>query len=261
MKYILVFLILSYLAFSGVKITSQNTIMLESGNQTQSSIMYVDKAFLKIDESDGKNKISVIYDKSKQLMFMLNHTSKTYLTISKSDMIELAKQKKEQIKKIESEISKMPKEQKAYYSELLKKQKEAINPDKLKLKYAKQKSTEKIEKWNCIYYKATKNKELIKELWTAEYSDFGLEKSDFDIIGEFAKFNQTAASDIQKQFGFSAGNEEKKEYSGYPIKQIIYVNKKKVGQSLVKNIEIEKFDDAFFKVPSDFKKQAIPTSK
>ncbi len=261
MKKIIFLLLFTINLFSGVKITSVNTITMESGSQTVNSILFIDNNMMKLEETAGTNKISIIFDKKNEIMYMVNHSAKTYISISKSDMIEQSKQKKEQLKKLESEINKMPKEQQAYYKDLLKKQKESLNPDNFKLNYSASKKNVKIEKWDCKHYKATHKKQLVKELWTAKYEDFGLTEADFAIIKEFAKFNQIGASDLQKQMGFMSNQLDKKEYEGYPIKQIIYVNDKKIGQTLVKSVDNLKFDDAIFKLPKDYKKQNTPISK
>ena len=271
---------LMFLVFSSlqaqVMIVSKTDRADSKNNSTET--VYVDKDRVCM-ESQGTKEHTVAVYRPGPLIWIMDLGEGTYMEMNaqdieqmkamskkmKSQMDEQQKQMAPQMeqaqKMMEEQMKNMTPEQREEMNKYMPKGMMNMTGEPEKTVYKKVASGVKIGNWTCDKYEGYRGKEKVEDVWSTNFSSFGVSPDDLRVFEEFGKLFE-GFGDEEKSAAFKIGSKEFEEEQGYPgvsVKTINYFNGK--VQSTEEVVKVEKkssFEDGLFQLRPNLKKTANP---
>jgi hypothetical protein len=236
-------------AASGVLIVEKTT----SGGAPQTTQMQIEPNRMRAGSADpGSAKNVFIFDGTKQVMYIIDGSKKTYSEVTKADMDALAGQFSDAMAKMRQQMEKMPPEQRQQLEAIMKGRggMGAGAPVKPKTTYKKI-GTDTVGKWTCDKYEGYDEGQKTSEVCTVDPKVLGFTASDFAVTEKFAEFfGKLMPANARQMFTFSA---ETQGFSGVPVRRVRTV----AGQTItseIAEVSRQSFSDATFAVPVGYQK-------
>lgn len=236
-------------AFAGVKMVQENS---SKGKKVQMT-RYIDSNKVRFDTEGSKGKQSIIYRVDKDVFWVINHSDKTYVEITRDDMRKI-KQMMDMMKK---QMEQLPPEKRA---EMEKMMKQKMGDSMEKIKYKKVKSGIKVNQWTCDEYMGYVGSAKKSELWTAPFSSVGLNVNDFAAMKKMSEFFSEMAGGFFSKDMFRSDiipgqQKTADDFSGVPVKGQFYKDGVMASSMEIKEIKRETLAPSLFELPAGYTKK------
>lgn len=248
-------LMTAHFAFAGVRMVQENSA---NGRKTQMS-RYIDSSKVRFDTDGEKGKQTIIYRVDKDAFWVINHTDKTYLEITREDMRKI-KQMMDMMKK---QMDQMPPEKRAQVEKMMK---QKMGDKMEKIKYKKVKSGIKVNQWTCDQYEGYSGSLKKSELWTTSFSSVGLNINDFSVLKKMSEFFSEMAGGFINRDMFRSDiipgqKKTADDFSGVPVKGQFYKDGAMVSSMEIKEIKRENLSPSLFELPAGYTKKKLGERK
>ncbi len=212
-------------------------------------------------EVDGGMGVSrvVVFEGTKQVMYLIDPTRKSYGEMTKADADRMGSQFSESMAKMQSMLQNMPPEKRAQMETMMKGRGGAASAGPgfaaARIEYKKT-GASKVGKWACDTYEGYQNGQKVSDVCAAAPETLGLRPADFAVTKQFAEFFRAIVPQGADSL-FQPGRPEDKGFSGIPVRNRSTV----AGRTMVTEIvEVSRktFDHAVFAVPAGFTKDPYP---
>lgn len=272
--------VLMFVVFSSVQAQVEivsKTTYADAKNNTIETV-YVDKDRVSM-ESQGAKEHTVAVYRPDPLIWVMNLGDGTYIEMNaqdiekmkamsnkmKSQMDEQQKQMAPQMeqaqKMMEEQMKNLTPEQREQANKYLPKGMANMAGEPEKTVYTKVASGVKMGNWTCDKYEGYRGNEKVEDVWSTDFSNFGVSPDDFQVFEEFGKLFEGFGNEKQSA-AFKIGSKEFEEEQGYPgvaVKTINYSNGKVQNtEELVKVEKKSSLNDALFQLRPNLKKSANP---
>ena len=227
-------------AADGVLIVQRTTT---GGGAPQTSEVQIEKNRMRTevtDQSGGKQ--VVVFDGAKQTMYMIDVGKKTYSEITKADIDQMS----DMMAQMKAQLAALPPEQRAMAESMMKGRGGAMGAA-AKTEYKKV-GTDKVGKWTCDKYEASRNGQKTSDLCTVDPSALGFTAGDFTVTQQFMEFFGKLLPQAADQ-AFGLGQASQQGFSGVPVRVV-------AGNTTTEVTEASRqtFADSLFAVPAGFQK-------
>lgn len=202
-------------------------------------------------ETGGANgAASVIFDGTKQVMYIVNDHNKTYTEVSKADIDALSAQ-------MNAAMAQMPPEMRERMQAAMR-GRGAMAGGTAKTEYKKVGSGT-VGKWPCDKYEGYQNGQKTVEMCAADPKVLGFGLQDFGVAKDFAEFFQKVMPGNPSQ-AFTVGTGEALGFTGVPLQTVVTTNGQTVTAEMT-DIRKQSFPDSTFEPPAGYAKQAMPMGR
>ncbi len=234
--------------YSAVSADAPDFIPLET------SLMYFHSDFMRMDNRKGTEVLqSVLYDRAKERVYMVDHTSKQYLQMDEERANELKVQIESMRAMMEERIKSLPEEQREMAEKMMDQQGPKKKPYS---EYSKTGENTEINGFESARYLVHEDGELARELWVASCPILGLSKKEVKCLQSFSNLMAVVAETIGGSLG---GNNFFliEETDGLPVRTIKYEYDKPKNVTELVSIEEYTVSDDFFGLPAGYSEQLI----
>jgi hypothetical protein len=198
-----------------------------------------------------------VFDGTRQVMLMINDTTKSYSEITKADLDNLSAQMSSVMSQMQEAMKNMPPEQRAKMEAAMRGRMggagaatPAPKPHFTKV------GTGTAGKWTCDRYEST-NAGQKTELCTVDPKVLGVGLSDLAVTKDLAAFFQKMMPGNAAQV-FQVGSLEDQGFSGVPVRTVVTTANGQTITSEITDVHRQAFSDATFAPPAGYQKQASP---
>ncbi len=258
MKYLRLLLYL-FIVLEFVALHGEAGILMINTNETYdmnkekiTSRVYVDKDRIRVDSQGTKIDNTFIYRRDKEVFWTIDNKEKTYMEITRADMLGMKKKMDEAMNKMKEQMKNMPPDERAMMEKMMKGQMPFRPEEPI---YKKRASGIIVNKWNCDKYEGYMDGKKAEEIWTTDWEKLGLKREDLEVMeglgGFFGEFSR-------EQHTFYKVGSQERGYAGIPIRTITYSNGKIMDKTELKEIRKQNFASSLFNLPKGFKKNEYP---
>ena len=246
----------------GVSIHAANGVVISmkttTGASSATSQIQLDANHMRAEMAGrGGAQNTVVFDGTKQAMYLIDDSKKTYSEITKEDVDRVAAQMQQAQQQMQSAMANVPPEQRAQIEAMMRgrgRGMSGMGAPAAKPTYKKS-GTDKVGKWTCDKYEGYEGDRKTSEVCTVPPTALGLTASDFDITKQFAKFFSGVMPQMSDRV-FSLGSLEDRGFVGVPVRTISYGADGSVqGTSELTDISHQNIPDSTFAPPSGYAKQ------
>lgn len=236
-----------------------HVLHMDESNADNTSVLrntdfYFHSDHLRMDTRTGETvEQSVLYNRSEETVYMVDHTSKKYFRLNR-EVAATLKERIEMMKKMaEERIAQMPPEQQEMARKMMAQQMGNIEAD-----YGIEATGEEseINNYSCAEYVMTEDGETKRKMWVASYDDLEINKKEVGCLEEFSELMASFAESMGSNLGDSNFLYQK-EIKGLPVRSIDYDYGNPAGQTNVVKVETYTPDQAFFALPSGYAEQSL----
>ena len=239
-------------AADGIQITQR----VNSGANPTTTQMQVEATRMRTQITD-QNGLSqaIIFDGSKQLMYIVDAAKKTYMEMTKADLERMQSQMQGMLAQMQAALEKMPPAQRAQMEAMMKGRMGGMGAAAPKFE-SKRTGTDKVGRWTCEKYDVFMNGEKLNDVCTVDPAVLGFTAKDFAVSAQLASFFQALVPQIAAQVAV-VGTVEAQGFAGFPVRSTMVVAGQTITTELVEASR-QTFADSLFTVPAGFTKQAFP---
>ena len=200
-------------------------------------------------------KMTVIFDANRQVLWMVNYDMKSYTEMTKADVDRLGGQVNAAMAQLEEQLKNMPPAQRAQVEAMMRGR--GIGPGAARParpQYRKT-GTDMVGRWACDKYDGFQNDQKVSELCTVDPKVLNLTTADLDVSLQLATFFEAVMPQNAGAL-FRLGSSEQ-GFSGVPVRSVNTVGGRQVVTEL-KEATRQNFADSTFAVPTGFQKQQMP---
>jgi hypothetical protein len=237
-------------AADGVLIVEKTT----TGGSTKTNQIQIEKERMRA-ESDTQ---TVVYDGTKQVLWLINDGRRSYSEMTKADVDRLRGQLNDAMAKMQEQLKSLPPEQRAQIEAMLKGRgmpAMAGGAPASKTEYRKT-GVDKVGAWACDKYEGTRGGQKVTELCTVDPKVLGFAMSDFQVSKQlmefFGKLVPQGADGM-----FAVGTPEEQGFSGVPVRRIAFNNGQQQSVSEVTQASRQNFPASVFELPAGYQKEAL----
>lgn len=239
-------------AADGVLIVEKTT----TAGSSQTHQIQVEKSRMRAEiAGPGGEKTAVVFDGTRQVIWIINLDRKTYNEMTKADVDRMGGQMAGAMAQMEAQLKNMPPEQRAQIEAMMRGRGmpgAGAAPAKPEFRRA---GTDKVGKWTCDKYEAYLNNQKTSEVCTIDPKELGFGAADFDVTTQladfFRKLNPQGADNM-----FSFGKTDEQGFSGFPVKRVSGSGQR---QTITETTDVSRqnFPASTFEVPQGFQKEAF----
>jgi len=238
-------------AADGVLIVEQTT----TGASTQTHQIQIAKDRMRAETTSAAGETqAMVFDGTKQVMWIINYDKKTYSEMTKADVDRLGGQMSDAMSKMQAQMQNMPPEQRARIEAMMAGRGMGPAGAGAKTEYKKL-GTDKVAKWTCDKYEGSRNGQKTLELCTVDPQALGLNAADFDVAHQLqAFFEKVMPAGADNMFRIGTGQAD--GFSGVPVRRVSLGSTPSTSE--ITAVSRQSFPDATFAVPDGFQKEASP---
>jgi hypothetical protein len=188
---------------------------------------------------------TVIFDGTKQVMYIVNDTNKTYNEITKADMDAVSAQ-------MNAAMAQVPPEMRKKMEDAMRGRGAAMGGGS-KIEYRKT-GTGTVGKWTCDKYEGYQDGQKTIDMCTVDPKVLGFGLQDFAVSKDFAEFAKAMPGNIQ---AFTIGTGDPQGFSGVPVQSVMTVAGKTITTEMT-DVKRQSFADSVFQPPAGYTQQASP---
>jgi hypothetical protein len=243
------------LAADGVLLVQQVT----NGSSSTTAQVQMEKTRIRADTVGPMGeKMAVIFDANRQVLWMVNYDAKSYMEMTKADVDRTGAQVNAALSQLEEQLKNMPPAQRAQVEAMMRGR--GIGPGaaagaRARPQYRKT-GSDTVGKWACDKYEGYQNNQKVQELCTVDPKVLNLTVADLDVSRQLVTFFEAVMPQNAGAL-FQVGSAEQ-GFSGMPVRSVSTVGGRQVVSEL-KEVTRQNFADATFAVPTGFQKQQMPT--
>ena len=232
--------------------------MAKTGNEPTSQKMYLAPQGLRMEVDDAGKKQTIIFNKAKQTVWLVDTAAGTYHEITKSDLDKARGQLDQARAQMEAQLKNLPPDQRAAVEDMMKKRMPAAaaGPKAPETTYERGPKGKKVGKWSCDVWKAKRNGTPASELCVARPGAVGVTPSDFAVFRDFAKMFEGFGADRQMaDVWASAGSKDPNRPQGFPVQYVrLGPDGKPKETTELRKVDKARVDPSKFQLPSGLKK-------
>jgi len=239
-------------AAEGIQIVQRVT----SGASPTTTQMQIESTRLRteITDQNGASQV-VIFDGTKQVLYIVDNARKTYTEMTKADMEKMQAQVQQMMTQMQAALEKMPPAQRAQMEALMKGRMGGMSPTAPKIE-SKRAGTDKVGRWTCDKYEVIVNGEKMSDVCTVDPSALGVTAKDLAVSRQLAEFFSALVPQMAAQV-FTVGQVDQQGFAGFPVRSIVSVAGRTMTTEVVEASR-QTFEDSLFAVPAGFTRQAMP---
>lgn len=241
-------------AADGVLVVETSTV---NGNPRTTQVQ-IERSRMRT-EIAGQNGTSqvVIFDGTKQVLYMIDAAAKTYSEMTKADVDAAGAQMGDAMAQMQKALEGMPPAQRAQMEAMMKGRGMPGMGTPARTEYRRG-GTSKVSKWTCDVYESFQNNAKTGEMCTVSPSALGFTAADFEVSRQLAEFLRGLLPQGADQL-FQVGNASQQGFSGVPVRRVATVAGREMVTELT-NVARQTFPDSLFAIPDGFTQQASPLS-
>jgi hypothetical protein len=193
---------------------------------------------------------AMIFDGGKQMLYIVDPARKTYMEMTKADADRLGEQMQAVMAQMQAQLEKLPPAQRAQMEAMMKGRGGAAAAPQFT-----RAGSDKVGRWTCDKYDQMQDGQKVGEVCTVNPTTLGFGATDFEVMGQMAKFYSAMAPQIPGQLpGLSPIDQG--GTSGFPVRSVLMIQ----GQTMTTEVleaGRQTFPDSLFTVPAGFKKQDV----
>jgi hypothetical protein len=204
---------------------------------------------LEVVSPSGVNQI-VIFDGSKQVVYIVDPARETYIEMTKVDVDRMNALMQQAMAQMQAHPEKVPVEQRAQMEAMIKSRESAAAAPQ----YTRT-GTDTVGRWTCVKYDLMQDGQKTGDVCTVNPSTLGFGATDLDVLRQMSEFFSAMAPQIASHLGDVSpinllGN------LGFPVKTVMMVQGHTTTMEVIE-VGRQTFSDSLFAVPAGFKKQDI----
>lgn len=251
------------LSLAGVVVESNRSA--NDGSVTREKIQAEGDA-VRVDSEGANAHTSIIFRKEKSLMWIIDHSKKSYQEMTKADFEKMGNAMKEAMnqmqKQMAAQLDKMPPAQRAEVEKMMK---SGINQmPQAKTQVAKEikktGATQKVGDWTCEIYEMISDGKKDQTLCVANWNQLSATRDDFQAFESMADFFSDMAGGMGEAVGQSQKIMKDLMDKGIPVKQSFEGEGGSFVQEVSK-IEKKSIEVSLFELPPGYTKESIPWPK
>lgn len=256
--------LISFPVFSlaGVVVESQRSA--GDGSITREKIQAEGNA-VRVDSEGANAHTSIIFRKDKSLMWIVDHSKKTYQEMTKADFEKMAQAMKgamnQMQKQMAAQLDKMPPAQRAEVEKMMK---SGQMPQAKTVEAAKEikktGATQKVGDWTCEIYEMISDGKKDQTLCVANWNQLSATRDDFQAFESMADFFSDLAGGMSQDVGQSQQIMKDLMDKGIPVRQSFEGGQGSFVQEVSK-IEKKSIEVSLFELPQGYTKESIPWPK
>lgn len=226
-----------------------------SDKSRQQVTLYVDAGKLRVEGEDpSSGKYVMIFDQSKQAVWMADLSKKTYVEFTAAQVQGMGQQMQQAMKEMEAQLAQMPPEQRAMVEQMMKQRMGSSAPPEVTVREKSQ--GEKVGQFVCTRYEVLTGGQLSEEICAAPAAQLQLEASAYETFKALAEFYEPLSRQAPKG-GWSVSS-AMRQIQGFPVRTIAYEGQKPTSEWVLVKIEKQSLDAGLFTLPSGLKKTEMP---
>ena len=201
-----------------------------------------------------------LYLAAEEAFYMINMKQGTYQRMTRQQMEQMVNQASEAMRKMEEQLSKMSPQQRAMVERMMKGQLGQMQGTVEQTRFNKVAAGVPVRQWSCDQYEGRRGGEKVQDVWTTSWGALNLNAGDFRVFREMAGIFEGLATRAGTQFPrFSADDTPVEgEYSGLPVRTLLYQNGKPHLQTDIIEVSRRMFADADFQAPPGLREEQVP---
>ena len=235
----------------------------EKPDQASTVTMYIDAGKLRVENKSPQGEDAVmIFDQSKQVMWMIDRKGGTYFEMTAADVQKMGQsmgqamgQMAEAMKQMEAEMAQMPPEQRAMMEKMMKQPMGGMGQPAAAPKVTVQEKSqgEKVGQYVCTLYDVLTNGQRTQEVCAAPLDQAFLQPPEYQTFQAMAEFYEPLRRNApqSQQWGVSGASQIK----GFPVRWRSYEGQRMVSEWAVVKSERQSLSGDLFVLPSGLKKQ------
>ena len=238
-------------AADGIVLVEKTTV---AGNTRTNQIQITKDRMRAEIAGDSGEKQAVVFDATKQLLWLINFEKKTYMELTKADADRLGAQTNDALAQMQEQFKNLPPAQRAQIEAMTRGRGMPGGPPQ-KTEYRRA-GSDKVGKWACAKYEGFRGTEKASEICTVEPKELGVAAADFEAarqVGEFFKKMNPQNEDRIPVIGSVA----EQGFSGYQVRRMTQLGPNQMTSELV-DASRQSIPDSAFDLPAGFKKEAFP---
>ena len=223
----------------------------------QTVTMYMDAGKLRIGgENPRSGKYLLIFDNSRQVMWMADVAKGSYMEITKAQVEAMANQMQQVMQQMEQAMAQVPPAQRAMMEQMMKGRMGGMTaPPQVTVR--DKGSSDTVGQFACKRYEILTNDQVTQEVCAADPSQLNLDAAAFETFKALAEFYEPLRRMVPQSGGWSAPN-AMDEIDGFPVQTILYEGQRPSSEWVLQSIEEQSIDAAMFTLPPNLKKTEMP---
>lgn len=240
-------------AADGVLVVETSTV---NGNPRTTQVQ-IERSRMRT-EIAGQNGTSqvVIFDGTKQVLYMIDPAAKTYSEMTKADVDAAGAQLGDAMAQMQKALEGMPPAQRAQMEAMMKGRLGGLpgaGGAAPKTEYRRG-GTSKVSKWTCDVYEGFQNNAKTGEVCTVSASALGFTATDFEVSRQLVAFMRGLIPQGADQL-FQAGRVQEQGYEGVPVRRVQTIAGREFVTELT-SVARQNFPESLFAIPDGFTKTA-----
>lgn len=237
----------------GILIVEKTT----TGTTTQTSQVQIEGGRMRVESTGAPGeRQTIIFDGTKQVMWIVNHDKKTYSELTKADVDRIGGQVAGAMAQMQEQLKNMPPEQRAMVEKMMQGRGMAGMgaPPTRKTTY-RPAGTDKVGKWACSKYDGYQDGQKTSEVCAVAPEALGFAVADFEISRQLGDFLGKLMPQTSDQV-FRVGSAAEQGFSGVPVRRVFSVGQAQTTVELT-DVTRQSFPASTFEVPAGFQKEAF----
>ncbi len=248
----LILMIFVFVSLAQAGVLAVNEIVDHYTKETQTQKFYMQKDKLRL-ETVGEN--IIIFRADKDLIWTININENSYTEMSKADIKEMSAKMDgvmaQQKKIMEEQMKSLPAEQ----QEMMKQMMNETFAEEAETTYTKKASGEKVDSWKCDKYEGYQEDVKVEEVWTTDEKKLGIGTQEFETLKEMSEMFSDLNKENDQIYAFGSKEAEKEQqFSGVPVKTVVYEDGEPIETTQLKEVKSENFKASLFELPEGFTK-------
>jgi len=223
----------------------------------QTVTIYLDAGKMRVEgENPGQGKYLLIFDESKQVMWMADLGKNTYMEITKAQVEQMANQMGQMMAQMQQAMASVPPEQRAMVEQMMRgRMGGAAAPPQITVRDKGASGT--VAQFTCKKWDVLTNGQVTQEVCAADPSQIKLDASAYETFKAVAEFYAPLRNMIPQGSGWSAPN-AMEEIGGFPVQTVAYENGRPTSEWVLQSVEERTVDAGQFTLPPNLRKQEMP---
>lgn len=224
---------------------------LKEDGTTGRTVMFVNSNFVKIDGLVNLSGATVLFNKEKNTVYLIDHKAKTYIELVKSELENMNERLTEFAGMLKDQAANFPPDQQDMVREMMKQNGYAVAMPKISFK---KEGSSKVGEWKCTQYNGTAYNKTMVELHATKLETLGLKESDLEILNSFAPYLSILIDASLTSKGSAAVFCPTPLVEGLPVKSIDFLSGKAIVTTTLSSVERKELDNAIFALPQGYTK-------
>ena len=238
-------------AATGLLVVEKTT----SGDTTRTSQIQIEQHRIRTEVGGPISRV-VIFDGTKQVLWLIDPAKKSYNEMTKADADRMGGQLQDAMSQMQAQLANLPPAQRAQIEALMKGRGLPGTAAAVQKAEYRKAGTDKVGKWTCDKYEGFQNNEKTSEVCTVDPATLGFALTDFDVSRQLGEFFKKLLPQNGDQL-FTFGKVEEQGYSGVPVRRK-FTTAGRETTTEVTEVTRQTFADATFAVPDGFTKEDFP---